>query len=792
MSNHILADKTILLVNTGSIKKKFIIQRLKKLGLKIIVLNKEVTPWAASLVENWILADNTNHSEAIQAVKDFLTNNPSAKIDGILTFWEDDVLLTARLVDRFGFIGISHNIAKKARNKFWFREFCESHSLPTPRYKLIRKTEDLEDIRQNFMFPVVIKPAYGSSSAYVTKINAPEDLAEIYDNIKSSISINSETALNDGLDILVEEFIDGDEVDIDILMQNGKVKFYSLSDNFNKSKGIYFVDSGQAIPSTLPEKNQEDLLETAEIILEKMGIQNGCIHFEAKYATNGVYPIEVNLRMGGDYVYSYNLSAWGVDLIEYAAKIALGVYFPKIKKPSVPKKYIIGWDLHPDESGVLVELSSLDNLKKNPLVEEVDIYKTIGDPILVPPEGFEHLGWLTVTGQNTLDAKDNLQDILKTIDYKVVKFDPESFLGKTERKNRFAPAVLNKNLLIRKAKIAGIRQTDTLDLRRLKIGILANIYPRSKDPISQKQNAISQKINASLTSLGYQTTLINFANLSEATEILKKGDIDLVLNLGEKPQSAALLESFQMPYIGSDLYTLALASDKINFKKIMSFNNLPIPDWDYAYELNDKISTNLTYPLLVKPALSDHCLGVTQESVVNNPEELQRELKKIIVNLKQPAIVEEYIAGDEYQIYILGNDQMNLRVLPLARTIFDGLTDKAWHINTYESRWLNKNGEKIISQLPAKNISKKLESLITEIALDTYNILDCKDYGKVEIKIDSKGNPYVLELSPYPWLDDTDPQSIIAAATLAGLDFHKLLEEIIRLATSRYKNILKK
>src|SRR3989338_5984588 len=95
-----LAGKTILVVNTGSIKKRFIFQKLKKLGLTVVVLNKE-KDWAAGYVDHWILADITNYPEAVQQVNNFITQNPDVKINGAVTFWEESVLLTSKIVDKF-------------------------------------------------------------------------------------------------------------------------------------------------------------------------------------------------------------------------------------------------------------------------------------------------------------------------------------------------------------------------------------------------------------------------------------------------------------------------------------------------------------------------------------------------------------------------------------------------------------------------------------------------------------------------------------------------------------------
>lgn len=787
-----LQGKTILLVNTGSEKKKFIIQRLKKLGLNIVVLHKEKN-WADPYVKDWIIADTYNHIESLSRVREYIESHPKKKIDGVVTFWEDDILLTSKIVDRFNFIGIPYNIARQCRNKYLFRKFCENNGIKAPRHKLVHNKKDLAKVVKEFKFPLVIKPAFGSSSAYVVRVNNFEELADTFNYIKKNITTDSESALTDGFEIFVEEYLDGDEVDIDILLQNGKVKFHSVSDNYNKNKDQFFIDSGQAIPSSLPEDDQEALLELAEETLEKFGIQNGCIHFEAKSTKKGAYPIELNLRMGGDYVYSYTKSAWNVDLIEQSVKIATGE-FVKIKQPETPYKYIIGWDLHPEWSGMLVELDIDEEIKQKKYLEDINIYKEIGDPILIPPEGYERFGWLTVSGDNPLDAQDNLKDVLKHINFRVTKFDAESSLGKTSRLNSLSAAVLNKSLLLGAAKFAKVRRLDHKSQRNLHIGIVGNAVDYSVLH-SQNSEPIGKSMVKVLRSRGYKVTFFDFNNLNKAFNELKRSDIDLAINICDrlnnseksKAEAAAILEAMQIPYAGSDYFTLALCQDKIKVKKLLSYHNTPTPAWDYAYTLEDPIRTDLKYPLIVKPGNADSAIGITNDSIVKNKKELKSQLNKIIGQMGMPALIEEYIEGDEYDVSILGTENEDIKVLPLARSIFRKLPQNYWHIYTYDAKHQKNHPvyKKIQVQRPPKNISKKLEALITEIAIDAYTILDCRDYGRVEIKVDKDGNPYVLELNPNTAISHNDYLPL--AAKLLGLEYGDFLEEVISLAVNRYK-----
>jgi D-alanine-D-alanine ligase len=539
-------------------------------------------------------------------------------------------------------------------------------------------------------------------------------------------------------------------------------------------------------------------MEIAEMTLEKLGVQNGCIHFEAKMTKDGPVPIEANLRMGGDETYSFTREAWNFDLIENMIKVAFGTYIKKIESPEIPKKYLISYDFIPEYSGILVKLDIDEAIKKNEHLEEFHIFKKIGDTVMVPPEGYEYLGWVSVSGNNPLDAEDNLKNILKYIKYEVVKFDPASSIGKTSRRNRFSLASMNKDLLNGMAKIEKIKRSLAEEQRNLHIGIACNIYQDDQLAVESDLTSIGRHIEETLKERGYKITFFDFNNLPKAFNDLRKSNVDMVFNVCERinnssllePHVASILDTLQIPYTGSNPFTLGLCIDKIRVKKLLSYHNIPTPKWDYAYSLEDKIDESLKYPLIVKPANSDNSIGITNNSVVTNQKELERQIKEITETLYQPALVEEYIEGDEYDVSILGSEEDDLRVLPLSRSIFDKMPAGYWHIYPFDAKWTDnpayKSGVGIIVQRPAKNISKKLESLLTEIALDTYNILDCHDYGRVEIRVDKNNNPYVLELNPNPSIDIGD--CVSAAAEFIGMNYGDFLEEIIRMAIRRYKN----
>jgi D-alanine-D-alanine ligase len=798
----VLSGKTVLIVNTASANdplhsKKFFVKKVKNLGVNVIVLSKEAATFQP-YVDYGVTADTSNYPAAIAALDNFLKDNPSLKLDGVITFLEDDVLLTAKIADRYKLINTSFKVASAVRNKLTLRRFCEANNLPTIHSKELKSVRDLEEAAELLKFPLVVKPAYGAASAFVVKINDLEELKESYNYIKKDISPKVESALNDGLDIFAEEYIEGEEVDMDILVQNGKIKLCAISDN-GKTKEPFFIETTRMTPSNLPQKNQAELVVMADETLEKLGILNGCIHFEAKYTAHGPMLLEINLRLGGDEVYPSIKAAWHVDLIESIVKIACGVYIPKFEFPAGPYEYLAAETFSADYSGIIVNLDIDEDLKRRSYVKEFQFEKKIGDSVLSPPEGYEYLGWILVSGSNPLDAQDNLREAEKAINYEIAKFHPASSIGKTTRRSPFSVSAINVDIWKRRSKIEKIRRMAISNQRNLHIGIACNLYEEEvggqEVVVENDLTVIGQDIEKTLKERGYKISFFDFNDLPKAFNDLKNSDVDLVFNVCERinnssllePHVASILDTLQIPYTGSNPFTLGLCIDKIRVKKLLAYHKIPTPEWDYVYSLDDDIREDLRYPLMVKPANTDNSIGITNDSVVRNKAELYRQLEKVLKDIGRPALIEEYIDGDEYDVPIIGSEEDDLRILPLARSLFDELPGDLWHIYPFEAKYTD-GGEynKIVVQRPPKNIGKKLETLLGEIALDTYNILDCHDYGRIEIRVDKNNNPYVLELNPNPSLDREGTFS--ASAELIGLDYGDFLEEIIRLAIKRYKD----
>ncbi len=493
--NHKKNGKRLVVVNTGSRKKRFTLRRLNELGYELIILNTSVN-WARGYAAHWILADTTDHDACLRAVHAFFKRRPELRPDGALTFWDDDVLLAAKVTDALDVVGIPFEVARRARDKHLFRAFCRDNSLPHPGYAMLDPSGDVVEAVKDLKFPLVVKPIFGSSSSFVIRVDDAESLKETVAYIAANISVEVEPALYAGTEIMAEEYIDGNEVDIDILLQNGKFKFWSISDN-DATREPYFVETGQCIPSRLSRTQQEELVAMAEEMLERMGVVNGCIHFEAKYSSRGPVPIEINLRMGGDEVYDFIRIAWGVDLVENAAKIAIGEYIHPITKPETPKKFVSGQYFLPPYSGVLASLSLPEKVENG----EIAFFKRVGDAVLAPPQGYEYMGWAYATANTLGEAEERVERIMSKTQMEVARFSRGSSLGRTIRKSSLKSARFYRDALLGAARIEHVRALPKSEQRSLHVGIASNAFSGSDNPIEAELTSDARTIAEKLERL---------------------------------------------------------------------------------------------------------------------------------------------------------------------------------------------------------------------------------------------------------------------------------------------------
>ena len=150
-----------------------------------------------------------------------------------------------------------------------------------------------------------------------------------------------------------------------------------------------------------------------------------------------------------------------------------------------------------------------------------------------------------------------------------------------------------------------------------------------------------------------------------------------------------------------------------------------------------------------------------------------------------PVIVEEFIEGRELNVSILGSEE--LLVLPISEIDFSETPDSFNHILTYHAKWEPRSEvyHKTIPVCPA-HLTKTVEKHVKDVALKAYKIMGCRDYARIDIRLDRGNNPFVLEVNPNPYL--SEGVGFIRSAEAHGVSFSQTLRMIVEFALRRSKN----
>ena len=424
------SEKHLLLIGTGGPKRRRVLERLRALGLGRLTILHDQPNWAASYCDEWIAADSSRPSQQTVDTVRARIGRP----DGVLTYDDYSVRVAAHLAQAFDLVGIPLLAAAQSKDKGAFRRLCVERGLPAPKFVQVEAADPAIDrllAQRGMSFPVVVKPAHGGGSVLVRRANDSAELASVLQAYQRSVLLEPAAALWPDHTVVIEEYLVGAEVDIDMLVQGGKLHYAAVTDNFAPLEP-YFMELGGQIPSALPQAAQAELVRVAFEVVAALGAGDCCVHFEARWTARGAVPIEANLRVGGAEVYSFNLEARGVDLVEGAARIALGLPLPAVP-PVDPGVFLRSANLIPPGSGALSAMGVDPWLRKDPALAELVLFREEGDRLRVPPDGFDYLGWLVARGTTRHDANDQMHRLVDGLHFEVggTAFNG-AFLGELE------------------------------------------------------------------------------------------------------------------------------------------------------------------------------------------------------------------------------------------------------------------------------------------------------------------------------------------------------------------------
>jgi D-alanine-D-alanine ligase len=327
---------------------------------------------------------------------------------------------------------------------------------------------------------------------------------------------------------------------------------------------------------------------------------------------------------------------------------------------------------------------------------------------------------------------------------------------------------------------------------------LALAYNLKREDKSKPQDYFSEfdshdtieAIILALEAKGHSVEPIN-AESEDLFSHFRKSRVDMVFNIAEGRQSKfresevpAILDHLNIPYTGSNTFSLALAMDKALTKKILKAENIPTPNFQVFAKGSEVMNSDLRFPLIIKPNCEGSAKGINRSNVVGTPQEARKKIKETISIYKQEALAEEFIDGRELTVGILENGKVT--VLPVLEIDFSNCYSSgeffySWRMKEYQGN--RELGLQPSFHCPAR-LDKNTELKVKDAALRTHRAVGCFGFSRTDIRLSQDNTPYVLEINPLPGLNPRE-SNLPLMAYAAGMKYEDLIEAILMSALER-------
>jgi D-alanine-D-alanine ligase len=293
-----------------------------------------------------------------------------------------------------------------------------------------------------------------------------------------------------------------------------------------------------------------------------------------------------------------------------------------------------------------------------------------------------------------------------------------------------------------------------------------------------------EAIAAALSAAGHSAVMLGGGE--EFLENILREKVDFVFNIAEgrgnsrsrESQVPSVLEKMGIPYTGSDAHCLTVCLDKPWAKKLVAAEGVATPQWCLVNDEEElaKLSWQ-QFPAIVKPAYEGSSKGIRLSSVVDDMGRLQEELSRLLSDYHQPAMIEEFISGDEVTVGIVGNSPP--KVIGMMRILPRKKEGRFVYSLEVKRDYLN-----LVDYESPPQLADEVRERITLASLKVFGVLGCRDFARVDFRVGPDGTPYFLEINPLPGLGTYSDLVIIAQKM--GWTYQGLIQAVFEAALRRY------
>ncbi len=299
-------------------------------------------------------------------------------------------------------------------------------------------------------------------------------------------------------------------------------------------------------------------------------------------------------------------------------------------------------------------------------------------------------------------------------------------------------------------------------------------------------------ITAVLESLGH--SMVHLGGGRELLTNIRQSDVDFVFNIAEgrgnyrsrEAQVPAILEMLDIPYSGADPQCLAICLDKPLTNRLVAMAGVRTPRCQVVtcnQQLQEITWNNLPFPAFVKPTHEGSSMGIRFGSRVESQVEIAEVVTELLERYRQPVMVEEFIAGDEVTVGILGNCP------PVVLGIMRILPKKIWPYFVY-SLEVKRDWESLVEYECPAQLKTSILQEVTDFSLKAFEVLGCRDFARLDFRVTAEG-AYFLEINPLAGLNPRSSDLCIMAKKM-GYTYEALISGILNAALDRYPQCIRR
>lgn len=385
-----------LMIVGASVLQLPAILKAKEMGLQVAVVDYNPKAVGIPYADVYYNASTMDEDAVLAAAEDYCP-------DGIMTLATDIPMRgVAKVSDKLHLHSISYDTAIKATDKYEMIKAFKEHGVPSPWFFVVDSLPELQSHRDEITYPCILKPVDNAGSRGVVKADNYEELALYYGYSLA----NSRQGK-----VIVEEYLDGPEVSVEVMVVNGKVNILQITDKITTGTP-YFVEMGHTQPSQLSAGIQEDIRRLTCAACDAVGIDKGPAHVEMRVTSRGPVMIELGARMGGDNITTHLVPlSTGIDMVGCTIAMAMGER-PDIRLTLDCGSAIRYFDV---PSGTIKSIENVEVAKDIPGVKQITFTKSIGEQSTPVQCSNDRIGYVIAQGLSAREAVESCNKALDTI-----------------------------------------------------------------------------------------------------------------------------------------------------------------------------------------------------------------------------------------------------------------------------------------------------------------------------------------------------------------------------------------